>query len=295
MKKAIIHIGYPKAASTWLQKNVFPTVRNATPVIKNPQTKYFIETYQTEFSPEEAIRILPDDDTLLLSDERFLGGMLTGGMNGFAIKCIAERFKTTFDKVKIVIVVRNQYDIIASTYSHYVYYGGTYNFEKFYLNNLYYVIQKMALFSPHLFDYYRIYDTYTSLFGKDNVAVLLYEDIELSPIRFISQIENKTDLLFDKHEINLNKINESKSYKDIQIQRFINRFTKYHTIYKHYFFNLKFKPDATSFKLFRKEGNRVEKILGKKFANVIKTTFNKSNELFFKEIGLDKNKYQMYP
>ena len=292
MSKAIIHIGYPKAASTWLQKNVFPTVKNATPVLKNDITRYFVETFYTEFSPEKAKELLPESETLLLSDERFIGGMLTGGLNGFAVRCIAERFKETFDEVQIIMVIRNQLDIIASTYAHYVYYGGTYNFKKFYLNPEYYVIQKMALFSPHLYDYYKIYKTYKSLFGKDNVAVLLYEDIINSPSEFISQIETETGLYFDKEKINLAETNTGKSYKDIQIQRIINRFLKLNLAYKHYFVNLlRTRPEKIDVRFFKKEKNRTEKIIPEKLRKDIKSRFETSNNKLFELLGIDKAKY----
>ncbi len=293
MKNVIVHIGYPKAASTWLQKEVFPLFKEKCELfIKNRITRELFEDYAGKFNVENYIKnFTTDKDCLILSDERFMGGVLTGGMNGFAWQAVATRIKKVFPEAKIIIVIRNQIDIIASAYSHYIRYGGTFSFKKFYYSPGYYVVQKAVLFNKNFFDYYNVYSFYASLFGKNNILVIPYEILLSSPLEFVSQIEDFSGIRINKSNLVSKVHNKGQSYKDMQIQRIINLFTRYNITLKKYLIDLKFRPENFQIRLFPSEKNKSEKIISKKIRKEIMSFYSNNNTRLFNELGIDKEKF----
>lgn len=126
----LIHIGYPKSGSTWLQRNVF----------RNPKLGFFEQSRHkvTElliapntFDFEAATcrqQFLPDIQQAqerglhsVLSQEMLTGRAHTGGYNGATN---AERLAQVFPNAKILIVIREQKRMILSSYKQYVKGGG---------------------------------------------------------------------------------------------------------------------------------------------------------------------------
>ena len=294
-KNVFIHIGYPKAASTWLQNQLFPNAidtyfcpRHLSGKIVSP----YINKYDEKAFRREIEERAKDRSNIIISDERLLGGMLTGGYNGFATKVIAERLYATFPNAKIIMFIRNQYDIIASTYLHYIHFGGTFSFNRFFYNPGYYEISKIGMFHHEFFDYWKLYAMYVSLFGKENICVFLFEEFIANIKSFISDFSKKIQLRFNVGSINFDPENTGMSYKDAMLKRWtVNRFTHYNIPAKQFLFSLFYRPDKMWKPIFRPEKNRTKLVISKKVYQEITNLYQKDNEKLFLEIGVDRKKY----
>jgi hypothetical protein len=105
----------------------------------------------------------------VLSHERLSGNPHSGY---YDIDQIANRFHRTIDNPQVVVIIREQYDLIASIYKQYVRIGGTRTLAEYVMpyNDL-----RMPQFSWLPLRYVDILKQYRSLFGTDKVCALPFE------------------------------------------------------------------------------------------------------------------------
>jgi hypothetical protein len=149
----LIHIGYHKTGSTWLQKHLFdcpergffrlsgkeisknhiglrPATRFARRFVFEPGDRLYS---LNEFSPDRMRELLGECKVLdsaipVLSDERLSGHPETGG---FDSQDICDRLSQVFDSPKIFIVIREQKSLIASCYLDFLLKGGTSSLKEY--------------------------------------------------------------------------------------------------------------------------------------------------------------------
>lgn len=190
----LIHIGFPKTASTWLQKVVFTdeTLGFTTPwgdrctlaidqlVLGGPY----------RFSPEIALSNFNfnindiNHLTPVVSDEILVGDPIQGKYWG---RMIADRLFDVFPSAKIFICIREQKSYVLSAYKEYIIQGGTFSLQRFIGHNLNKtgfsgIIQKNFL------EYDIVVSYYQELFGKDKVLVLPFEMLKLEPQFFLDRL-----------------------------------------------------------------------------------------------------------
>lgn len=212
----LIHIGYHKTGSTWLQKELFTSENNVFEPLSTKSsgqsslTKFFITSndgyllspyeFNSDTIRKEINSILKLKNNLfktqipVLSSERLSGNPHSGG---FDSKIILSRIKNIFPKAKIFIVIREQKSYILSNYFQYIDKGGMLSIKK-YLNQKY--DAKIPFFSPYHLDYFLLVKEYIKQFGKENVLVLPYEMFNTKPSLFITFLTN-----FINKKININK------------------------------------------------------------------------------------------
>jgi len=202
-RNVLIHIGYHKTASTWLQNTLFtsdnPVFEPLSDKDKGQSTlaEHFFSDeegyYLSPFDDNEATiqaalnRILDERPALgtkypVVSHERLTGNPHSGGFDG---KKIAEMLKKIFPDGKVMVVIREQKSFILSDYFQYLHIGGTFGLKK-YISPKY--DGKLPFFSPHHVNYCNLVKAYHDLFGKDNVLVLPYELFRDDPSSFVSRI-----------------------------------------------------------------------------------------------------------
>jgi len=189
----LIHIGYHKTGSTWLQKHLFDCPDRGffrlagKPISKNhiglrPATRFsrkFIfepggSLYAlNEFSPDRMRELLGECQVVasgvaVLSEERLSGQPETGGFDSQKI-CV--RLSQVFDSPKIFIVIREQKPLIASCYLDFLLKGGTLSLQK-YMNPR---NNRSPKFKKSYFMFHHLISMYQTVFGKENVLVLPYE------------------------------------------------------------------------------------------------------------------------
>ena len=197
----IIHIGYPKTASSWLQEEFFPKIENCTMIPRKKIQHYFLDPGAFEFNVENVKKEFQaeKDKHLLLSDELLLGRLRPGGVKGFVTKEVANRLYSVFPDAHIILFIRNQVDMIASTYLQYVRSGGNYSIRKFMFPEDYEGSRsnRLILLGLDYFLYHHVINYYKSLFGTEQVHVYLYEDLNKEPDEFLRKFTDKFNLQFN--------------------------------------------------------------------------------------------------
>ena len=193
-EELLIHIGYHKTGTTWLQNYFF----------RNPDTG-FMMPFEREKVFENIVFVHPFDfdaelccsyfNSVLkkhgsfslypvLSVERLSGLPHCGD---YESRDIANHLVSIFERPKILIVIREQVNMILSIYSQYIKIGGTLSLEQY-----------MSLKRKHLtgqkgpdisrYRYHRLIAYYQELFGKENVLVLPYEQFKHKPQDYVQKI-----------------------------------------------------------------------------------------------------------
>lgn len=151
----VVHIGYHRAASSFLQLNFFSLLggylgpAGLNPIPGDVGTVPRLDTHRRS-----------DASAVIVSDENLSGDL-------------DRDWPTTADAIharnphaRILIVVRSQYAIFRAFYFLYVKSGGTQAFEAF-----------VSARAGKLFIYRTVVERYRTLFGPDNVYVMLQEDL----------------------------------------------------------------------------------------------------------------------
>ena len=184
MTDVLIHIGYHKSGSSWLQQHLF-----------SRESAGFGWLGKTAGSP---VRRFVDDDPLdfdaaalraelgslldrqrgrgllpVVSMERLSGHPFSGG---YDCKEIADRLAAVLPEGSVLVVVREQRSMIASTYKQYVRAGGAGTVEQF-LEPPRSKSRRVPWFDPRYFEYDRLLRHYVSLFGADRVLCLPFEQL----------------------------------------------------------------------------------------------------------------------
>lgn len=233
----IIHVGLHKSGSTFLQSKIFPEIKNHIYLgfynsnLLLEEVRYFQNCSNYSFN-ENKIKNLVEfinncknkNRNFLISSEAFTGGLpsLAYG-TGVFIEMIAGRIKKYIPNPKIVLILRNQRDIICSSYKDDIQLGHTCNFDEW-------VKERLKMNSFEYYKYDKMVSYYQNIFGKNNVLVYLYEEVFDSPEgmqNFLKDIG--LELKISDHRISqtmMKKINISNSNLITKLTRFINHFIK---------------------------------------------------------------------
>lgn len=199
--RPLVHIGYHKTATTWLQKAYFPSVRNASLVSRCAAVEAFLEVGALQFDPDQARRRIqgPAEERLILSLEGLSGYLHNGGMTGALSKDIAHRLRGTLPDADIVVFIRRQPDILAASYAQYVRYGGSHALERYLFPTEHKSLKhtrrdKSPRFELDHFAYLPLLRLYRELFGRDRVHVYLYEVFRSDCDNFVEAFSRRFDL-----------------------------------------------------------------------------------------------------
>lgn len=190
----LIHIGYHKTGTTWLQRQVFseasfgfhqvwpPAVVEAAFVNVNPFAYDPADVRQT-FSPV-ASEAEQQGLRFVISHERLSGQPLQGGLDA---REIAERMHEAYPEAKVLIVIRRQDSMLLSVYKQITTRGlNRDNFEQFVAHR---VIEGRGAPVISFLRYHHLIGHYRKLFGAENVLVLAYEGLS-DPRKFMDQISS---------------------------------------------------------------------------------------------------------
>jgi sulfotransferase family protein len=192
----LIHIGYHKTGSNWLQHMLF----------EDPATGYAWLGHQTKDHPVRRVihdrplefrvkQVRRELEALardaqsrglqpVVSLERLSGHPFSGGHDS---RQIADRLHEVLPDGRVLIVIREQRSMILATYKQYVKAGGTGTVSQF-LEPATTRSLRARLFDYRHFEYDHLIGHYRSLFGADNVLVLPFEQLARDGRGFVERI-----------------------------------------------------------------------------------------------------------
>ncbi|MDD2549137.1 MAG: hypothetical protein PHD00_03475 [Bacteroidales bacterium] len=296
----IIHLGYPKTGTTWLQDMFFKHVSNFQYVKKNVCNDIFVKPNAFSFDKQlaiEEISLLTQNKDIILSSELFAGTTNRGWLRGFWSKEIARRLHSVLPKAEIVIFIRRQEDLIASAYMQYIKNGGNFSINRYLESSAY------NLFSFDHLNFYKLVQFYETLYGKESLQIFLFEDFKNDSINFMKDFSARLGFQVDFSSIDFTPINESLPIKLLALKKFGNLFYYRMYPYKHYFFPIrgwnnyqeKVFASFSKSKLFSGKAKSKD-ILGEKWISYIKDYYKESNKALFEEYkleGLEKYNYSL--
>ena len=192
----LIHIGYHKTGTNWLQRRFFSDPETGYRWLgKRPAShpvRRFVRDRPFEFEPP-AVRAALDpliaeaEEAGLLpviSLERLSGSALSGGYDS---REIAERLHRVFPDARILVAVREQRSMLVSTYKGYVQQGGAASLASF-LDPPRSRSVRVPLFDARFLEYDRLVSYYRSLFGADRVLGLAFDQFAQDGRGYVERI-----------------------------------------------------------------------------------------------------------
>lgn len=241
--ETVIHIGYPKTGTTWFQKIFYPSIPNCY-FLKRKELQNYITTPSIfDFDPVEArnnIEAKANGRRIVICDELLLGGLDIGFGCGEFIQLMANRLHAVFPKARIIIFIRNQVNMLESSYCQYLRSGGTYSLNRYLgLSDRYDIPFKTHhLLNMRFFEYADVINLYERIFGKTMVSAYLYEDFNMDRKNFIAKfcfIHGFGNTNVDVAD----NINVRYSAPSVKILRFLNFFNSGETYFKRFLFHVK--------------------------------------------------------
>jgi hypothetical protein len=232
----IIHIGYPRTATTWFQNNLFAKVQNYNFIPREAVINNLFHPLPEMYNKNWAEEIRVNTQPFLISEEMISGKIRAGSNNLFMLKVYLERIKESFENPVIVIFLRRQPDILYSFYNLYIKKGGTFSFSKFLRQDL--DLQESLLFSKSFFCYDIPLQIISNSVGKENIKIYLYEDFASDTKGFVDRFCKELNIDIHGKEPNFGKINSGYTPFQQKIKKLSNRFTDQGIPFKQYFFNV---------------------------------------------------------
>ncbi len=309
MTDPVLHIGFPKTASSWFQESFYPNVQNINYIARESVQQLFLNpgafdwnAYNCKTQLESLV--INSTGRVVLCEELLLGRLRPGGVKHFVTKEVANRLKIIFPRATIIIFIRNQLDAIASAYLQYIQSGGNYSFDKFIFpdkisggdyNNL-------VLLGIDYFQYHKVLDYYSDLFGSENVHIYLYEEFCSSNINFITSYSGTYKFAIDIKSLSFKRINEGYRTMLIYPRRFCNAFTRNGPLNKYYIIHLPFADRLTKIAFAKANKCKVfgmrkstKEILGVKNIEYLKSYYKHSNQILLEKFGLNELARYDYP
>ena len=227
----LIHIGYHRTGSTWLQQYLFANRRAGylspfprKTIVRNN----LIMPHPLDFDPMAAAAAFAPGLASaaaqglvpVVSAERLSGHPTSGGYDS---KEIAQRLAEVFPDGRVLIVVREQRDIILSCYKVYVRAGGHLPLDEW-LNPPAHGRMRGPQFSFEHFAYDRLTRQYAALFGPDRVLVVAFEDLTADAATTVNRIAAFAGGRPDPDLSSARRINRSLSGLTITLKRRLNPF-----------------------------------------------------------------------
>lgn len=228
----IIHVGYPKTASTWFQKAFYPHLVSPRYIGREAIKAALADWNALDFDPARFRETLglATGEAGLISEEGLCGYLHNGGVGGMVTRVLAEQLKEAYPDARIVLFIRSQPTMLVAAYAQYVRSGGTrsasrYFFPKDYLIGPNAATYKQPRFDIGFFRYSRVIDLYEKLFGRERVHVFLFEQFAGNRNDFLRDYAGRLGLEVDWDRVSTDRRLKSYSLGLIRSARVMNLFT----------------------------------------------------------------------
>jgi hypothetical protein len=201
MTTLFIHVGFPKTASTTLQRHLFAR-HSGLGYLGKPFSETMAQVEESilrldSFLYQESKAGLQDlvrdeisksqHDKLLISHEGFLRNTRYGHHD---LGTTAQRLHQVFAEglgpdstVRIIVNLRKQPDLILSHYAHFIR-GSQDDFDSYVET----ILKNPHYDFPSSLYYYELLSYYADLFGKDNINVVIFECLQRNREQFVGEL-----------------------------------------------------------------------------------------------------------
>jgi len=308
MKPLLIHIGYHKTGTTWLQDNLFYQGHESfDPVCGDPKKlgkSFFMNSIsKADLSPyDDNQKIIQQEWSLYLKErgessekvsviscERLSGNLHEGGYDS---SITARRINKNFPNAKIFIVIREQNSFILSSYFQYLKAGGNLDLEK-------YLFDRRPGFSFDHARFLELIKDYHDLFGQENVHVLPYELFVKDPMAFFKSLEDfvESKISIDPEQFTVRSNAQQHTYLFYHLRRLgiflrsnsLNNQSRWYSpktrafVFKGY--------DLMGKMGFDRLNTKLKKKLAQKIDNIVGDRYQESNVELSRLIGIDLSQY----
>ncbi len=306
--KLLLHIGYHKTASSWMQRFLFKDSAIGFTMSKqnNKWSRLITMPHPFDYDPEPIHALISPwlqethelDRVPVISYERFSGCLYAGG---FDSQILADRLVRLFPDAHILIVIREQKNIIYGTYSQFIREGGAVTLKRFlhpYAPNM------VPGFRFEHFMYHRLIQYYYELFGRDRVLVVPYELFAQQPEEFTRRIVDFCGLSLPPdaaiHQTYRKRVNQSFNSIEVSLLRQLQFWlgTQAATnrqsaipMRKEYLRKLQRGVTLMAQRLPESINRSTEKGFRRQVANAVGTQFQESNAETARLTGLDLQAY----
>jgi hypothetical protein len=221
MGRVIIHVGYPKTASTFIQKQVLPKLKNSS-ILSHKQV-YETGLINLKWKAERSIDYTSIKDRVKSHGDAFISfeGFTGIPLQGFLlIDILPQRLRKAIDgDIDILIFIRRQDQLIKSLYKQYIKQGGTFSYSNFISSSQFGGVTRFDL---NAFDYLQTVKSYEEVFGKGRVHIFAYEWLQDDQNTFSKRF---CDLVGEEVNIDFHiRRNVGLSGRKLKLCRFLNRF-----------------------------------------------------------------------
>lgn len=228
MVKPIIHIGYHKTATSFLQKQVFSDSRFFV-LPWGQQAGHSIEHFALEhperFDPAQIRREFLEkcgvDNTKIpvISHEGLSGNPINGR---YHLDRVAERLHQTFPDAHIVIGVREQRAALVSLYYQQIRQGGSKKVEDFLPQPQHRIGFRPTVRLDH-FEYDLTYCLFRKYWPAEDILVMPMELLRLDATAYLDRLFGNLNLSAPT-DIRMEKVNEKRLPITMRTERILNRF-----------------------------------------------------------------------
>ncbi|MBA3492053.1 MAG: sulfotransferase [Rubrobacteraceae bacterium] len=219
--RPLLHIGYHKTGTTWLQRHVFGDAGSGFSQLGGAQRLIAVNAF--DFRPKRIRKQMERKMGLaqglvpVLSSERLSGEPHFGGYDS---EIIADRLAAVFPNARILIVVREQMSMFLSIYKEYIRRGGAASLRQYLATprDGYWMPQ----FRFEFLEYHRLIGYYQHHFGAESVMVLPYELLRARPGRFLGMIGEFVGVPVVEPQVR--PVNVSLSALALSLKRHANRY-----------------------------------------------------------------------
>tara|TARA_B100000029_G_scaffold71396_2_gene63328 strand:- start:104 stop:1021 length:918 start_codon:yes stop_codon:yes gene_type:complete len=227
LKRPLIHVGYHKAGSTWLQRVLFVAESSGYVVPFSRKLEVYprlVLPHALDFDVESNRRFFEWPETVgnrvpVITSEGLTGNPESGGYNSVEI---AQRLKDVFDDARVLIVFREQKSMILSSYNQYLKSAGHADLMTF-LNQ---PIRPRGepFFHLDYFRYDKLLRCYQETFGAENVLALPLELLTQDQDEFVRRIASFSGANLSPTLPESQRMNESWPELGIAMKRYLNPF-----------------------------------------------------------------------
>lgn len=179
MQQVLLHVGYHKTATTWMQNLLFTPAHGYSQIAGHEDVfTHVVRPHGLRFDPEpmrdlitRQLAALSGDVIPVISSEVLSGHPFQGGHQS---DIYAERLHKIIPNARILISIRAQLKILPSVYMQYVLRGGKMPYDRFFAGE-----KEIGYFgfTPEHFEYDLLVGYYQKLFGRDKVYILTQESL----------------------------------------------------------------------------------------------------------------------